>query len=199
MKTVLTQDYLEGKGFKTSCRDSTYKDNGCSITIHFAPDLNLDGMELPGPINMDLEGATFDVNMCIEYVEELVAALNLCGQYELATKLSVQEKTGAELIAEERNRQITEEGWDKEHDAKWKYDELTRAAACYALPELYRGMRTVKKDPKGKWFKSNIIKVPLLWSFDWSWWKPTPNDRVRELVKAGALIAAEIDRIKDAN
>jgi hypothetical protein len=28
-----------------------------------------------------------------------------------------------------------------------------------------------------------------------SWWKPTPEDRVRELVKAGALIAAEIDRL----
>ena len=27
------------------------------------------------------------------------------------------------------------------------------------------------------------------------WWKPTPNDRVRELTKAGALIAAEIDRL----
>jgi len=28
-----------------------------------------------------------------------------------------------------------------------------------------------------------------------SHWKPTPDDRVRELVKAGALIAAEIDRL----
>lgn len=34
---------------------------------------------------------------------------------------------------------------------------------------------------------------------DWPWdlkrhWKPTPGDPVRQLVKAGALIAAEIDR-----
>ena len=28
------------------------------------------------------------------------------------------------------------------------------------------------------------------------WWKPTPKNRVRELVKAGALIAAEIDRLQ---
>jgi hypothetical protein len=26
-------------------------------------------------------------------------------------------------------------------------------------------------------------------------WKPSPDDRFRELVKAGALIAAEIDRL----
>ena len=32
-------------------------------------------------------------------------------------------------------------------------------------------------------------------SWDWTWWKPSPNDRIRELSKAGALIAAEIDRI----
>lgn len=188
MKTVLTQDYLEGKGFKTSCRDSTYKDNGCSIKIHFAPDLNLNGMELLGPINMELEGATFDINMSVEYVEELVTALNLCGQYELATKLSLQEKTGADLIVEERNRQITEEGWDKKHDAEHEIGVLAKAAVCYALPPLTRA--DVSPD---------IGKPPFWWPFAKEWWKPTPKDRVRELVKAGALIAAEIDRIKDAN
>jgi hypothetical protein len=31
-----------------------------------------------------------------------------------------------------------------------------------------------------------------------AWWKPTPSDRIRELTKAGALIAAEIDRLKRA-
>ena len=33
----------------------------------------------------------------------------------------------------------------------------------------------------------------------WPWldgWKPTPDDRIRELAKAGALIAAEIDRLQ---
>jgi hypothetical protein len=34
----------------------------------------------------------------------------------------------------------------------------------------------------------------------WPWtqrtFKPTPHDRIRELVKAGALIAAEIDRLE---
>ena len=35
-----------------------------------------------------------------------------------------------------------------------------------------------------------------IWPWNLIWWKPTPNDRIRELVKAGALIAAEIDRLQ---
>ena len=33
------------------------------------------------------------------------------------------------------------------------------------------------------------------WPWNVVWWKPTPDDRIRELAKAGALIAAEIDRL----
>jgi hypothetical protein len=33
------------------------------------------------------------------------------------------------------------------------------------------------------------------WPWDGEWWKPNYNDPVRNLVKAGALIAAEIDRV----
>jgi len=32
--------------------------------------------------------------------------------------------------------------------------------------------------------------------FDEEWWKPSPDDPVWQLVKAGALIAAEIDRLR---
>lgn len=84
-------------------------------------------------------------------------------------------KTGIELIAEERQRQIKEEGWTLEHDKQWKHEELAEAAACYAHP-----------------FRSS---VNLNWPFDKSWWKSTPQDRIKELQKAGALIAAEIDRL----
>lgn len=81
--------------------------------------------------------------------------------------------TGIELIAAERKRQVEAEGWTLEHDDNHKTGELSDAAACYAL-----GKRT----------------AAWPWSIDW--WKPTPDDRVRELVKAGALIAAEIDRLQ---
>lgn len=94
-------------------------------------------------------------------------------------------KTGIELIAEERKRQIEVEGWTVEHDVIANTDEeLARAAATYALPEIYRAYE---------------FEVRNIFPFDIKWWKPTPEDRIRELTKAGALIAAEIDRINKLN
>ena len=81
--------------------------------------------------------------------------------------------TGIERIAVERQRQIDAEGWTPEHDANHDPGALSDAAACYAL---------------GRW-------MPGFWPFDVEWWKPTPDNRIRELEKAGALIAAEIDRL----
>lgn len=95
------------------------------------------------------------------------------------------ELTGADLIVAERQRQITEEGWTAMHDDYYEDDVLARAAICYALPEKLRECNPGKDFPK--W-----------WPFCWGWWKPTPDDRIRELVKAGALIASEIDRLQRA-
>ena len=81
-------------------------------------------------------------------------------------------------IAAERERQINGEGYTE--DAKYIKGELARAGAFYALPLFYR------KDVRG------------LWPWDWEHYKPTPETRVKELAKAGALIAAEIDRIKNS-
>jgi hypothetical protein len=93
--------------------------------------------------------------------------------------------TGADLIAAERLRQITVEGWTPEHDAEHADDHLARAAAAYATPARLR-------EPLG-W------RIPVLWPWAARFWKPTPDDRVRELVKAGALIAAEIDRLNQVD
>jgi hypothetical protein len=46
--------------------------------------------------------------------------------------------------------------------------------------------------------KNGFHYLPIkdfVWPFTEHWWKPTPNNRIRELEKAGALIAAEIDRL----
>ena len=89
--------------------------------------------------------------------------------------------TGCELIAAERQRQIDKEGWDEGHDANHRDGELARAAMCYADP-------CAAEEAQG---------VPAHWPWDSMWWKPSRN-RERNLVKAGALIAAEIDRIHNA-
>lgn len=100
-------------------------------------------------------------------------------------------KTGIELIAEERQRQVEVEGWDSNHDVKHDNEELSRAACVYAKPEMYRRYAE----------KGNVAGLPeghpYEWPFEKKWFKPTPDDRIRELVKAGALIAAEIDRLQN--
>lgn len=93
--------------------------------------------------------------------------------------------TGIELIAAERRRQVEKEGWSESHDDGHDEGALACAAACYAMPAECRLMKQHRN-------------VPIAWPWYDEWWKPTPNDRVRELVKAGALIAAEIDRLQRA-
>ena len=95
---------------------------------------------------------------------------------------------GAALIALERQRQIDEEGWTPEHDDEHPHCELSQAAKTYitAAQLVARG-----GDPSFL----NIASVNIHWPWEPSWWKPS-DDPIRNLVKAGALIAAEIDRLE---
>lgn len=97
-------------------------------------------------------------------------------------------KTGIELIAEERARQISQEGWTAEHDDKHTLGELSGAAACYAIAanEL--------SSPTPYLNRPN----PSLWPWHFDWWKPGKS-AIRCLVKVGALAAAEIDRLQRHN
>lgn len=103
---------------------------------------------------------------------------------------------GAQMIAAERSRQITEEGYDAEHDDEHSDGALAWAAVCYAAP---RQVYTVEQ--YGQYAQQTIYRDP--WPFDQEFDKRTaidtinmlPEHRVRMLAKAGALIAAEIDRL----
>jgi hypothetical protein len=121
--------------------------------------------------------------------------------------------TGAELIAAERERQVSVEGWTPEHDDSHDLGELAMAAATYALWASEREFRWFieARDHTNRrvsitrpcWVRRAIAcfewaaKTPRSWPFP-DGFKPTPGDRVRELTKAGALIAAEIDRLQRA-
>ena len=99
--------------------------------------------------------------------------------------------TGIKLIARERKRQIEKEGWTAEHDDEHKQGQLVDAAVCYALPEKYRDIDIIVK------YTRNYTRefFDAFWPWEDKDWKPTPDNRIRELEKAGALIAAEIDRL----
>lgn len=96
---------------------------------------------------------------------------------------------GVELIRIERFRQMLEEGWSPEHDDRHRKYEMTLAAMSYAA---------VVASPD-EWAAENGTEPQPLHDWPWAkkWWKPC-DDPVRNLVKAGALICAEIDRLQRA-
>lgn len=86
---------------------------------------------------------------------------------------------GLAAIAAERKRQIEVEGWSTEHDDEHADCQMAGAAACYAMSAIPH------------WAKHEAIR--LLWPWSKDWWKPRSHRE--NLVRAGALIAAEIERI----
>lgn len=90
-----------------------------------------------------------------------------------------------DLIATERQRQIIQEGWSFSHDDQHNDGELAAAATCYAMPDEIRNAII--------W---NITVRFRIWPWADCFWKPSPGNRIRELVKAGALIVAEIERLQ---
>jgi len=112
---------------------------------------------------------------------------------------------GLRLIAKERIRQIEEEGWIAAHDDLYNPDgELLAAAVCYATPmkvfkkeKLHGGLQFV--DP---WPWSMDLDKRMVYGVnrrDYAGVIPDPEtytqlEKIDLLAKAGALIAAEIDR-----
>lgn len=88
----------------------------------------------------------------------------------------------------ERQRQVTAEGMTLEHDDRYKFGEMALAAACYAIaaPVLNFMDATNGVSPR-------VPACPGMWPWSPSWWKPRSSRE--NLVRSGALILAEIERI----
>ncbi len=113
---------------------------------------------------------------------ELVRRCPRCGGqqfFDAAPEAKEKPRSGAELIALERHRQVTRHGYDAANDDRYR-DELVRASIAYSLAAL--GSR----DAAATW-----------WPWDPAGFKPSV-DPSGNLVRAGALIAAEIDRVERA-
>ena len=105
---------------------------------------------------------------------------------------------GVLRIGAERQRQIDEEGWTADHDDEHDEGEMVWAAVCYAAPRAVYRCSGFEEDPHSR--GGNQIRFCDPWPWSRGWDKRTkhaPNrtQRIRELEKAGALIAAEIDRL----
>ena len=98
--------------------------------------------------------------------------------------MSTITQAAADVLAE-RRRQIEAEGWSPEHDDDHDCGEIAAMAVFYAMPEAVRDWPARETGYGATW---GAAIVPA------GWW-PKPGDRRRELVKAGALILAEIERL----
>ena len=105
--------------------------------------------------------------------------------------------SGIDLIAAERQRQIEQKGMTPEHDDKHQDSSLAMVGAFYAWPRESIFEINAMDDANGKY---PIVSVSQYSLWPVSWWeghdKKVKRDRKRQLAIAGALIAAEIDRLE---
>ncbi len=96
-----------------------------------------------------------------------------------------QPTTAVRDVLAERQRQVDVEGWTEGHDDSEHGDgtALAQAAACYAVA-----------DPP---WPDRLPIAPAEWPWSVQWWKP--KDRRHNLVRAAALILAEIERMDRAS
>lgn len=102
-----------------------------------------------------------------------------------------------EEIAAERERQQSAEGWTLAHDDEHKLGELAMAAASYAVKAGPYDQVDLRVGYRQNWQHGGWSTLSsLIWPWGRECWKPT--DSRRNLVKAGALIVAEIERLDRA-
>ena len=120
------------------------------------------------PLNV-YDGEGNPVCQCHSEIQSMliVAAVN----YANSDSNIITQNSGVEAIALERMRQKVTEGYTAEHDAEHDCGELVHAAICFADPTIIAA--------RGTPWSMNLGK----------------HTTIRRLVIAGALIAAEIDRL----
>ncbi|WP_064375008.1 hypothetical protein [Klebsiella michiganensis] len=114
-----------------------------------------------------------------EKFSQLISALR-----ELQERRNADSVTAAAYdVLAERQRQISSEGWSAEHDDEHAPGQLSDAGGCYALSAF-------EDDKMREGYE------PDWWPWERHWYKPgTPR---RDLVKAAALIIAEIEHLDRA-
>lgn len=95
-------------------------------------------------------------------------------------------QAATDVIAE-RARQVEGEGRRPEQDDQYTEGQLAEAASSYAIHATLYTTEQIRK-----WDTVNFA----IWPWNRTWWKPTT--RRRNLVKAAALLLAEIERLDRA-
>lgn len=126
-------------------------------------------------------GCVFDCDDkpgCGKCFDGLTLTIEIADMADARAMLAVlSQSTAARDVLAERQRQIEVEGFSPPRDDQWQDGQIAEAAACYALHA----------------HEDFAASAPAMWPWAANWWKQsTPR---RDLVKAAALILAEIERL----
>lgn len=129
------------------------------------------------------EAAKESCDADFEFAKKAIAWLEKQGEQQLTdpricqcnVDTALTETEGIRRITKERNRQIEKEGYDEEHDAQEPINRMVACAISYAMYDI------------------DEQEADAWWEWDRQYFKP--KDRLRNLERAGALIAAAIDKI----
>ncbi|RVI02594.1 hypothetical protein CN205_25655 [Sinorhizobium meliloti] len=119
-----------------------------------------------------------------------------CHKADLERLKAAQQTKAVEDMLVERRRQVEVEGWTPAHDDQHEDFSLAKAASVYAAAAAACRADRAVMDQFG--LPGTPGKLQELWPLSWdiSWLKPT--SRRRDLIKAAALIIAEIERLDRA-
>ena len=183
--SALRLGYELGKALSVFTRPASVPDGWVMVPV-----FPTDGMTSTGVAALSERG--------VELHDHVDCAYTYSRMLAASPQPPVQESvTGLSLIAAERKRHIDEEGWTPKHDDEHKGGEMADAAACYAdaAGAIIRGADPLElHNPAKDYSHYEGMECGPVWPWDSSWLKLS-SDPMRSLVKAGALIVAEIDRL----
>lgn len=134
--------------------------------------------------NIKASGKRIDLGLAKECAEDALARI------DSATPAQAQHSVPRAWldVQAERRRQVEAEGWTPEHDDEHACDEIAAFACFYAMPPAARDW-----DASSTGYGDTLGEAILP-----EGWEPKTGDRRRDLVKAGGLILAEIERLDRA-
>ncbi|MBB3259966.1 hypothetical protein F4827_005038 [Paraburkholderia bannensis] len=140
----------------------------------------IDNFEIVGENNDSREPNNADRFMLSEFIAHCFDGYRI----EESSKIAGISDAARDVLAE-RVRQMSDKGWTASHDDAHACGEIAAFAAVYAMPE---GARDWPTEETGYGATLSEALTP-------DGWQPKFGERRRDLVKAGALILAEIERL----
>lgn len=134
--------------------------------------------------------STCDGGLAIAQMRDTLAAIDA----HLSEPQTAAQPVAWRDVLAERHRQINVEGWTPKHDDEHKTGSMALAAACYAC-NAATWQQHCQSIPSSEY--ADFSSPGFRWPWAMKWWKP--KSQRQDLVRAAALILAEIERLDRLN